>query len=354
MLDPVDFEAFLKAWAARWPRSCASTGQAGAGNPAGVGRRPGVRRLGDVLSWPSRASSPPTADGRRACPARQVTLRQLSEGDAHLRRRGGSSGPRPACCSISAKGACRDAGHGRGGSAPVQPATGHRPSGLLRRRLRTGDAPLAVMISAAARDALRRLAGGAKAAQGRADNTLDAYARDVAGFPGLHDRPSRAGAGAWAPLSGWICRTCAAGWRLPRAAGCRPVAGAQALGGQELLSLAVRARGVRRHRRPVRPGAEIPRKLPRPLAEEDARDVIDTLRRGCNRPPLGRRARSGGRHAALRLRPADIRGAAADRVPTSCPWPRRCASSARAARNASCRSSRPRARRSAPTRTSAR
>src|SRR6056297_361569 len=61
-------------------------------------------------------------------------------------------------------------------------------------------------------------------------------------------------------------------------AGCRPpLACAQALGGQELLSLAVRARGLRADCRAVDPRAQVPAQTPRPLSPEAASEVIETL-----------------------------------------------------------------------------
>ena len=80
-------------------------------------------------------------------------------------------------------------------------------------------------------------------------------------------------------------------------------------------------------------GPKYRRKLPRPLSEDGARDMIDTVadagRRRLDRRPRRRRA-----DAALRLRPADLRGARPDRA-RPIPCPRCCASPARAPRHGS-------------------
>ena len=133
------------------------------------------------------------------------------------------------------------------------------------------------MISAAARDALEEWLAAQKALHGAAPNTLDAYARDVAGFLAFI-----AAHHGGAPGLGPLARLTVTDMRSWMAA-CR----ADGLGSR---SLARKLSAVKSFFRwlseregfdasPVL-SARAPkfhRKLPRPLAEEDARKVLDTL-----------------------------------------------------------------------------
>ncbi len=220
--------------------------------------------------------------GARGGPARQVTLRQVRDGNPAIFGAIAGSIRSEACLKL-------DLGAGRlpgllvlGSEDPHQftPAAGHRPSGLLRRRLRTVDAPLAdvSLISPACRDALQHWLEGQRALNGAAENTITAYRGDVAeflSFMTLHYAQPAGPGRAGADRRGGHARLDGAGARGRRRLA---LAGAQAVGGQELLPLAGRARGVRADGGPVDPRPEIPkRKLPRPLAEEAARAMIDTV-----------------------------------------------------------------------------
>ena len=90
----------------------------------------------------------------------------------------------------------------------------------------------------------------------------------------------------------------------------RAVAGARALGGEKLHAAgwpSARGSSPPRFCRPAQP--EVPAsKLPRPLAEDAARAMIDTVGVQAREDWIGGPRRRG-RDAALRLRPADLRSA---------------------------------------------
>ena len=133
------------------------------------------------------------------------------------------------------------------------------------------------MISAAARDALEDWLAAQKALNGAAPNTLDAYARDVAGFLAFM-AAHHGGAQGLGPLArltvtdmrSWMaaCRADGIGARsLARKLSAvksffRWLSEREGFDATAVLS----ARAPKFHR-----------KLPRPLAEDDAREVIDTL-----------------------------------------------------------------------------
>jgi hypothetical protein len=206
---------------------------------------------------------------------------------------------------------------------------------------------MSLALTPAVRDLLEAWLTHLRGVRGRAPATLEAYRRDVTGFLAFQAAHLGGAPGPAALRDALGPRHPRVDGRRTRARGIGPVAGPRAFVGQILLRLVGRARRLRRHHDPVH--ARAPPPAP-PAAPPDRnrrpRHAFGRCRPG--RARLGRRPRSRGRHAPLRFRPADIRGAVARRA-TCCPSPRRCASGARAARNATSRSCPPRAPRSTAT-----
>jgi uncharacterized protein YigA (DUF484 family) len=81
MLDPRISRNSCAIWVARWPRSCASIVCGWCWNRCRSGDDPAVRKLGDVLSVAEPGFIDDYLTAGHSGQARQVTLRQVAEGD---------------------------------------------------------------------------------------------------------------------------------------------------------------------------------------------------------------------------------------------------------------------------------
>lgn len=137
MLDPVEFEIFLRDLSGEVAHILRVDSIRLVLESVQNDSDPAVRRLGDVLSVAEPGFISSYLTGGRDVPVRQITLRQIDEGDMRVYGREAIF-LRSEACLLLDFGADRlpgSARHGGRGSAPVQPKSGDGSFGLLCRRV---------------------------------------------------------------------------------------------------------------------------------------------------------------------------------------------------------------------------